>query len=81
MDGSKGKAEMGMLAKVEIDREICKGCDICVKLCRKGALRSGGKPNGKGYFPPEAREELCNGCGLCELYCPELAITVWRLDR
>jgi 2-oxoglutarate ferredoxin oxidoreductase subunit delta len=65
---------------VEIAIELCKGCELCVKLCRRGALKPGRDPNEMGYIPPIIDEELCNACGLCELYCPDLAITVSKLE-
>ncbi len=68
-------------SEIEIDEGLCKGCDICVKLCRRGALQPGNEPNEMGHFPPIAKKELCNGCGVCELYCPDLAITVWKVEE
>jgi 2-oxoglutarate ferredoxin oxidoreductase subunit delta len=56
--------------KVEIQRERCKKCYICVEFCPRGAIRGGED----GF--PVVDEEKCNQCGLCEMYCPDFAIQV-----
>jgi 2-oxoglutarate ferredoxin oxidoreductase subunit delta len=62
---------------IEIDEELCKGCDICSDFCPLEALAKSETINRKGYYPPvPAHEERCIGCRLCELLCPEFAITI-----
>jgi 2-oxoglutarate ferredoxin oxidoreductase subunit delta len=55
--------------QVQIDREWCKACSICVAFCPKGVLvlDKEGKPSW-------AHSENCINCGLCELRCPDVAI-------
>jgi len=55
---------------VEINREWCKGCGICIAFCPKGALTGG--DGDKACWSPEN----CICCGACELRCPDMAIEV-----
>ena len=57
--------------KVVINRDWCKGCNICVTFCPKKVLELDEKDKSTVLRP-----ELCIGCKLCELLCPDLAITV-----
>ncbi len=55
--------------KVVINREWCKGCEICVAFCPKQVLEM--DDFGKACWE---HPEKCINCGLCELRCPDLAI-------
>lgn len=59
------------LQSIEIIRDWCKGCSICVSLCPKKVLELD-----KEQKAVVARPEDCIVCKLCELRCPDLAITV-----
>lgn len=59
-----------------IDKDYCKGCTICVVVCKPGALSPGTERNAKSYLVPAHDPELCVACGNCAVTCPELAITV-----
>ena len=68
------------LGKVEIDAELCKGCNFCIEFCPNNILEKSGKINKQGYqYPhvPEEKADKCLGCGMCERICPELAIRVY----
>jgi 2-oxoglutarate ferredoxin oxidoreductase subunit delta len=54
-----------------INREWCKGCGICVKLCPKGVLELDEQD-----IVVAARPGECICCKLCEYRCPDLAIEV-----
>lgn len=65
------------MAKATIDREWCKGCELCVSVCPKKTLIVSATLNEKGYFPAEMTdEEKCNGCGMCFIVCPDVAIEI-----
>ena len=62
---------------IEVLKDWCKGCEICIIRCPKDALEWSDELNKKGVYPPRLKEENeCNFCRLCELLCPDFAITV-----
>lgn len=66
-------------AKIEIERERCKGCGYCVMNCPKHIIRISGVTNSSGYAVAEqTEEEKCTGCKLCAIICPDMAISVYR---
>ena len=54
---------------IEIDREKCNGCGLCVRACHEGAIEL---IDGKAQL---AREHFCDGLGDCLPSCPAGAIT------
>jgi len=68
--------------KINIDRERCKGCQLCISVCPKKRIAVCQGLNEKGYYPAEYSEgqgkEACTGCALCALVCPDVAIEVYR---
>jgi len=54
---------------IEINRDLCKGCRICVAFCPEEVLEL--DDDEKALV---VRPEKCNTCGLCELRCPDIAI-------
>jgi 2-oxoglutarate ferredoxin oxidoreductase subunit delta len=68
-----------MKGRIEIDRELCKGCKYCVLSCPEKVIVIDTEFNRMGYFPARAIHlERCTGCTLCAQVCPEIAIEVWR---
>ena len=65
------KSKKTKKASVEINRNFCKGCGICVAFCPKGVLELDDQEKAVVKHP-----EHCNGCMLCELRCPDMAIEV-----
>ena len=67
------------IPRVEIDKERCKGCELCIEPCPKNVLEMSTKINSKGYFYAEAvRPDDCIGCALCAMCCPDVAIEVYK---
>ncbi|MDD4859907.1 MAG: 4Fe-4S binding protein [Dehalococcoidales bacterium] len=73
------KAEAKAKGRIEIDRERCKGCELCVSVCPNGSICISAKLNATGYLPAEFKDTgSCTGCATCALVCPEVAIEVYR---
>jgi 2-oxoglutarate ferredoxin oxidoreductase subunit delta len=69
----------GLKGYIEIKKELCKECHLCIHACKKGLLAPTSDFNSKGYHPVGfERKEECTGCALCAIVCPEIAIEVYR---
>lgn len=67
------------MGRIEVNREMCKSCGLCLRQCPKGILHIGRKVNSKGYSVCEQTEEgVCTACCLCAVVCPDAAITVFK---
>jgi 2-oxoglutarate ferredoxin oxidoreductase subunit delta len=65
------------MAKITVDPNHCKGCLLCVRVCRRQVLKVAEQLGPTGYYPVMVdKPEECNGCGLCHLVCPDVAITI-----
>jgi 2-oxoglutarate ferredoxin oxidoreductase subunit delta len=65
---------------VVIDREVCKGCFLCIHFCPMQVLEEDTQPNTTGSYPSKAtHRENCIACGNCFEVCPDLCITVYAL--
>lgn len=65
------------MPSVRVDRDRCKGCELCTYHCPMKILGMSHEINLKGYFFAEVRDPgRCIGCMLCAITCPDLAITV-----
>ncbi|MHA2141514.1 MAG: 4Fe-4S dicluster domain-containing protein [Candidatus Thorarchaeota archaeon] len=63
--------------KIVIDKEMCKGCHICISVCPHGVLEKAEVVDNRGYFLPVVIDlESCKVCSLCEMECPDFAIAV-----
>ena len=68
---------------VQIDRERCKGCELCVAVCPRQVLDMSDKINTRGYhFARVASPPACIGCAQCSDMCPDAAIEISEeIDR
>ena len=67
---------------VEILKEECKGCGLCVDACPQDVLSLSDSINQRGRrYVRQTDTERCTGCALCYTQCPSSAIVVYRLTR
>lgn len=64
------------MGRIVIDKDVCKGCYICINACPKKLISKSETPNEHGDYPSEFIDEnkACIGCALCALNCPDAAI-------
>ena len=68
---------------ITIDRELCKGCYLCLSVCPKEVITKSERLNQKGYYPAKFEEDeekgkMCIACVQCATICPDIAIEVYR---
>ncbi|MBS4759722.1 MAG: 4Fe-4S binding protein [Clostridium sp.] len=64
------------MGRIVIDRDVCKGCYICINACPKGLLKKSNERNEHGDYPVEFTDSTnsCIGCAMCAQSCPDVAI-------
>ena len=64
---------------ITIDKELCKGCELCIHFCPKDVIEMDEGFNSKGHRVCHFIDNgACTGCNLCAKICPDIAIEVWR---
>ena len=62
---------------ITVERDRCKGCELCTHYCPMGILGMSKEINVKGYFFARVMDPgRCIGCMVCAVTCPDVAITV-----
>lgn len=65
------------MPSIKVDRDRCKGCELCNEACPQGIIGMSKQINVKGYFYAEVKDPgRCIGCMLCAVMCPDVAIAV-----
>jgi 2-oxoglutarate ferredoxin oxidoreductase subunit delta len=65
--------------RVEIDKDRCKACKLCINVCQRKLLELAEELNAKGYHPIAIHSvDKCTACGLCAIMCPEASIEVFK---
>ena len=71
---------MARKGKVVVDRELCKGCYLCIHACPVKVLEKDPEPNSVGTYPAKpVSAEKCIACGNCYEMCPDVCIQVFEL--
>ena len=66
---------------VVINRDACKGCDLCIDACPPGVLRmTTTELNDRGYRFPLLLEG-CTACKACSQICPDFVFQVYKYDE
>ena len=75
---------MAKKGNVKIDRELCKGCLLCIRACPVKALETDTEANASGSYPSKpvntGNTQLCIACGNCYEVCPDVCIQVYELE-
>ncbi|MDR2210853.1 MAG: ferredoxin family protein [Spirochaetaceae bacterium] len=72
---------MARRGKIIIDRELCKGCYLCIRACPVKILEKDRSLNSQGLYPPVvASPEKCIACGNCYQVCPDVCIEIYELE-
>jgi len=67
------------MAFVEVDAGLCKGCGLCVSVCRQHALELSPTPNRRGVYVVRRLEGVkCCVCRHCVVMCPEAAVQLYQ---
>ena len=61
------------IPEIEVNREICSGCGVCVALCSYDAIKLEKSGNGALAVINDPR---CKRCGVCVAACPSAAIAL-----
>ncbi len=70
------------MAKIVIDQERCKGCQLCIQFCPPKVLVMSSRLNSRGFYAVELVDEgRCTSCAVCALVCPDVVITVFKPER
>lgn len=65
-----------------MDKETCKGCELCIDACPTAVIRMERRVNSKGYhYAFMELPDACTGCNNCAIICPDGAITVYRVKQ
>jgi len=68
--------------KLIIDKEMCKGCELCISVCPEEVLVMSKKINKLGMpYPQFQKKELCTACKFCAIICPDCAIRIFKLEK
>jgi 2-oxoglutarate ferredoxin oxidoreductase subunit delta len=72
------------MAKVKgaivVNKERCKGCEVCIGACPSNVISMTQEVNTKGYHTAfMEKPEECTGCTNCAIVCPDGVISVYRM--
>ena len=70
---------MARKGQIIIDREMCKGCLLCIRACPVKILEVDTGINSSGSYPVKAVDmDKCIACGNCYEVCPDVCIEVYE---
>lgn len=67
------------MAMIKVDKNMCKGCKLCVVTCPVKILELSKDFNANGdNYCVQADSSKCIGCTFCAMVCPDAAIEVYK---
>ena len=67
---------------IVVEKERCKGCEVCTVNCPFDVIAMSKQVNGKGYnFAYMESPDECTGCTNCAIVCPDGVISVYRIKN
>ena len=65
--------------KIEVDKEICKGCGLCARFCPQNCIELSPHVSKMAFhYAVQVRPEKCVACKMCAYVCGEAAIEVYK---
>jgi len=72
---------MARKGKITIDRELCKGCMLCLRACPVKVLEEDTELNSSGSHPSKVvNPDKCIACGNCYEVCPDVCIEIFEIE-
>ncbi len=65
---------------VVVEKERCKGCELCIPACPPAVLSMSSDVNEIGFRYPELVPG-CTGCSACLLVCPDFVFEIFRYEQ
>lgn len=67
------------MAMIKVDKDMCKGCKLCIVTCPKKILELSEDLNANGdKYCVQVDPSECIGCAFCAMICPDAAIEVYK---
>ncbi|MFH0772454.1 MAG: 4Fe-4S binding protein [Candidatus Omnitrophota bacterium] len=67
------------MAKITINKEMCKGCELCSVNCPQKIIVMDEVLNIRGVKPARFLDnDKCTACRSCAIMCPDVCIEVYK---
>ncbi len=67
------------MGKIIIDKDECKGCELCSISCPEGVIAMDERLNTRGVRPAKFLDiDKCTACQACAIICPDVCIEVYK---
>lgn len=73
-------SEIKIKGTLYIEKDLCKGCQLCVSACPPSVLEMSKETNAQGYRFPKLMPG-CTACKACQMVCPDFVIDVYKFAK